>query len=77
LSFQARCIGSIRCHEVASGFLFPINQQIDHHLSELALLNKVNIYVHDKLSYFDTIAQETDIQINTSPNLSYNRFELI
>ena len=62
---------------IHSGSLFPINQQIDHHLSELALINKLNIYVHDKLSYFDTISQETDIQINTAPDLSYERFELI
>ncbi len=62
---------------IDSGFLFPINQQIDHHLSELAILNKINIYVHDKFSYFDTISQKTDIQINTAPNLSYERFEII
>ena len=62
---------------IESGLLFPINQQIDHHLSELALNNKLNIYIHDKLSYYDTFLETTDIQINTSSNLSYERFELI
>jgi GR25 family glycosyltransferase involved in LPS biosynthesis len=62
---------------IDSGSLFPINQQIDHHLSELALINKLNIYIHDKLSYYNTISQKTDIQINTAPILSYERFELI
>ena len=62
---------------INNGSLFPINQQIDHHLSELALINKLNIYVHEKLSYYNTISQKTDIQINTAPVLSYERFELI
>ena len=62
---------------IDSGFLFPINQQIDSFLSELAIMNKLNIYIHDKLSYYDTISQQTDIQINTAHELSYERFELI
>lgn len=62
---------------IENGNIFPINQQIDHHLSELAMINKLNIYVHDKLSYFNTINQKSDIQINTAPKLSYERFELI
>ena len=40
-------------------------------------MNKLNIYIHDKLSYYDTISQQTDIQINTAHELSYERFELI
>ena len=62
---------------IENGNLFPINQQIDHHLSELAMINKLNIYVHNKLSYFNTITYKSDIQINTAPSLSYERFELI
>ena len=62
---------------IENGNLFPINQQIDHHLSELSMINKLNIYIHNKLSYFNTITQKSDIQINTAPSLSYERFELI
>jgi GR25 family glycosyltransferase involved in LPS biosynthesis len=62
---------------IENGNLFPINQQIDHHLSELAMINKLNIYVHNKLSYFNTITYKSDIQINTASSLSYERFELI
>jgi GR25 family glycosyltransferase involved in LPS biosynthesis len=59
---------------IENGKLFPINQQIDHHLSELALINKLNIYIHDKLPYYNTINQESDIQINSASTLSYERF---
>jgi GR25 family glycosyltransferase involved in LPS biosynthesis len=62
---------------IENGNLFPINQQIDHHLSELALINKLNIYIHEKLPYYNTISQSSDIQINTAPTLSYERFKII
>ena len=62
---------------IENGNLFPINQQIDHHLSELALINKLNIYIHDKLPYYNTISYDSDIQINTSHTLSYERFKII
>ena len=62
---------------IESNTLFPINQQIDHHLSELSLINKLNIYIHDEISYYNTISQPSDIQINTADNLSYERFEII
>jgi len=62
---------------IESNTLFPINQQIDHHLSELSLINKLNIYIHDEISYYNTISQHSDIQINTADNLSYERFEII
>jgi GR25 family glycosyltransferase involved in LPS biosynthesis len=63
---------------IESNTLFPINQQIDHHLSELSLLNKLNIYIHDnKISYYNTISQPSDIQLNTANTLSYERFEII
>lgn len=55
---------------------FPINQQLDSLLSDLASDNKLNIYIHDNLNYYrqsrDFI---TDIQDN-SYNLSYERFVL-
>jgi GR25 family glycosyltransferase involved in LPS biosynthesis len=61
---------------IENGKLFPINQQIDHHLSELALINTLNIYIHDKLPYYNTINQESDIQINSASTLSYERFKI-
>ena len=62
---------------IESKTLFPINQQIDHYLSELSLINKLNIYIHDKISYYNIISQPSDIQINTADTLSYERFEII
>jgi GR25 family glycosyltransferase involved in LPS biosynthesis len=61
---------------IENGKLFPINQQIDHHLSELALLGKINIYINNNLPYYNTIEQKSDIQLNTSSNLSYERFAI-
>jgi GR25 family glycosyltransferase involved in LPS biosynthesis len=61
---------------IENGKLYPINQQIDHHLSELALLGKINIYVNNNLPYYNTIEYKSDIQLNTSSNLSYERFAI-
>jgi GR25 family glycosyltransferase involved in LPS biosynthesis len=61
-----------------SNTLFPINQQIDSYLSELALDYNLNIYVHNnKYKYyeqFDTLG--SDIQIASENNLSYDRLKL-
>ena len=53
--------------------IFPINQQIDGYLSELAQDYNLNIYIHDKYNYYKQ-SQDfiTDIQDN-SENLYFDR----
>ena len=53
--------------------IFPINQQIDSYLSELAQDFKLNIYIHDKYKFYKQ-SQEfiTDIQDNAE-NLYFDR----
>ena len=41
------------------------------------LLGKINIYVNNNLPYYNTIEYKSDIQLNTSSNLSYERFAII
>jgi len=57
--------------------IFPINQQIDSYLSELAQDFKLNIYIHNNYKYYEQ-SQDliTDIQDN-SKNLSFNRCLII
>jgi GR25 family glycosyltransferase involved in LPS biosynthesis len=53
--------------------IFPINQQIDSYLSELAQDFNLNIYVHDKFNFFNQSNKfNTDIQDN-SKMLFYDR----
>ena len=58
--------------------IFPINQQIDSYLSELATNYNLNIYVHDEsFPYFEQSQQfPTDIQESTIHELSYDGYIL-
>ena len=58
--------------------IFPINQQIDSYLSELATDRNLNIYVHDEsFPYLEQSQQfNTDIQESTIHNLTYDRYVL-
>lgn len=58
--------------------IFPINQQIDSYLSELATDRNLNIYVHDEsFPYLEQSQQfNTDIQESTIHNLTYDRYTL-
>ena len=58
--------------------IFPINQQIDSYLSELATDRNLNIYVHDEsFPYLEQSQQfNTDIQEATIHNLTYDRYVL-
>jgi len=58
--------------------IFPINQQIDSYLSELATNYNLNIYVHDEsFPYFEQSQQfSTDIQESTIHELSYDGYSL-
>jgi len=57
--------------------IFPINQQIDSYLSELAQNYNLNIYIHDNYDYYKQ-SQDfiTDIQDN-SENLFFDRCPII
>jgi len=61
-----------------SNTIFPINQQIDSYLSELALNFNLNIYIHNNNYKFYNQSEEfvSDIQISSENNLSYNRLKL-
>lgn len=47
------------------GMLFPIQQQIDSHLSELALDYGLNVYIHTDLPLIPPIQDKTDIQVDS------------
>lgn len=61
-----------------SNTLFPINQQIDSYLSELALDYNLNIYVHnDNYKYYKQCDMlGSDIQIDSENILSYERLKI-
>lgn len=57
-----------------SGTIFPINQQIDSYLSELALDFNLNIYSHSNYKYYEQSGNfGTDIQIKSINELNYDR----
>ena len=64
---------------IKSNTIYPIIQQLDSYLSELTINFKLNIYVHNKsYKYYDQNKRFTsDIQIDTSKELSYKRLKLI
>lgn len=47
------------------GMLFPIQQQIDSHLSELALDYGLNVYIHTDVPLIRPIEDKTDIQVDS------------
>lgn len=54
--------------------IFPIKQQIDSYLSELAMDYNLNIYVHDKYNYYNQAYNfSSDIQDTNATTLSYKR----
>ena len=61
-----------------SNTLFPINQQIDSYLSELALDYNLNIYVHNSsYKYYEqSNTLGSDIQIESENNLKYDRLKI-
>lgn len=60
------------------GKLFPIQQQIDAHLSELCLDFNFNIYIHIKSSHISPFSVHSDIQVNSPDNskVSWDRYIL-
>jgi len=61
-----------------SNTLFPITQQLDSYLSELAIDYNLNIYIHnEKYKFYNqSINYGTDIQEPSKNILSYNRYKL-
>ena len=58
------------------GKLFPINQQIDAHLSELCMENGLNIYYNTDTDLVNTFLSSTDIQLDGQSTLSWDRLLL-
>ena len=48
-----------------NGKLFPIQQQIDSHMSELASDYGLNVYIHKNFPLIPPIADKTDIQVDS------------
>lgn len=54
--------------------IFPIQQQIDSYLSEMALDFNLNIYIHNNYKYYEQSKNHgTDIQLPSIGELNYNR----
>jgi len=60
-----------------NGKLFPINQQIDAHLSELAFDHGLNIYIHLHQPMYKTFGAGSDTQPTLrNPNITFDRIRI-
>lgn len=58
-----------------NGKLYPIQQQIDAHMSELAFKHGLNIYIHLMTPHIGPFSTSSDIQVNSNM-ASWDRYEL-
>lgn len=58
-----------------NGQLFPINQQIDAHMAELAWRHGFNIYLHMNMPMISPFGAGSDIQVQAD-NIGFNRLAL-
>jgi GR25 family glycosyltransferase involved in LPS biosynthesis len=61
---------------IKHGKLFPIEQQIDSHLSELAIDHGLNIYIHPDEKMYYCGDNTTDIQVYDNGPISSDRFKI-
>jgi len=62
---------------IKTNTIFPINQQIDSYLSELAMDYNLNIYVNTNYDYYSqSIDLTTDIQLKFEKDLNFNRCKI-